>query len=94
MRLIEPYLGKGHKFFVYNYYTSPILFHDLYQQQTGACGTLRVNHMGVPADLKTSKLIKGEGVAMTIGTLQILKEMYTCVQPSICDYLRLEKGFI
>ena len=73
MRLIRPYLGKGHKLFVDNYYTSPILFHDLYQQQTGACGTLRVNRKGVPADLKTVKLKKGESVAMTNGTLQILK---------------------
>lgn len=73
MRLINPYLGKCHKLFVNNYYTSPILFHDLYQQKTGACGTLRTNRRGVPADLKTVKLKKGESMAMTNGTLQLLK---------------------
>ena len=73
MRLIQPYLGNGHKLFVDNYYTSPILFHDLYPQQTGACGTMRVNRKGVPAELKTTKLKKGESVSMTNGTLQVLK---------------------
>ena len=43
LRLIQPYLGNGHTLFVDNYYTSQILFHDLYQQQTGACGTMSVN---------------------------------------------------
>lgn len=39
MRLINPYLGKVHKLYVENYYTSPILFHDLFQRQTlvGPC---------------------------------------------------------
>lgn len=73
MRLITPYLGRGHKLYVDNYYMSPILFHDLFQRQTGACGTMRVNRKGVPADLKTVKLKKGESVAMTNGTLQLLK---------------------
>lgn len=73
MRLINPYLGKGHKLYVDNYYTSPILFHDLFHRQTGACGTMRANRKGVPADLKTVKLKKGESVAMTNGTLQLLK---------------------
>ena len=73
MRLINPYLGKGHKLYVDNYYTSPILFHDLCQHQIGACGTMRINRKGVPADLKTAKLKKGESLAMTNGTLQLLK---------------------
>lgn len=34
---------------------------------------MRVNRKGVPADLKTVKLKKGESVAMTNGTLQLLK---------------------
>ena len=57
LRLIQPYLGNGHTLFVDNYYTSQILFHDLYQLQTGAYGTMCV--MGVPAELKTTKLKKG-----------------------------------
>lgn len=34
---------------------------------------MRANRKGVPADLKTVKLKKGESVAMTNGTLQLLK---------------------
>ena len=60
-------------YFVDNYYTSQILFHDLYQQQTGACRTMRVNHKVISADLKTTKLKKGEINSMTNGTLQVLK---------------------
>ena len=56
-----------------SYYTSQILFHDLYQQQTGACRTMRVNHKVISADLKTTKLKKGEINSMTNGTLQVLK---------------------
>ena len=73
MQLINSYLGKGHKLYVDNYYTSPILFHDLYQRQNCDCGTMRINRKGVPADLKTVKLKKGESLAMTNGTLQLLK---------------------
>lgn len=68
MRLINPYLGAGYKLYVDNYYSSPYLFHDLYQRQTGACGTLRVNRKGVPKELK-----KNESIAMTNGTIQLLK---------------------
>ena len=73
MRLIDPYLGKGHKLYIDDYYTSPILFHDLYQRQTGACGALRLNRKGVPQELKTVKLKKGESVAKSNGILQLLK---------------------
>ena len=73
MRLMNPYLNKGHKLFVDNYYTSPILFHDLRKLGTGGCGMLRANRKGVPDDIKSVKLKKGESVAMTNEILQILK---------------------
>jgi len=92
MRLMDPYLGKGHKLYVDNYYTSPILFHDLYQRQTGACGTLRVNRKGVPQELKTVKLKKGESVAMSNGILQLLKwkdkrDVHMCTSIHNADFL-------
>ncbi|XP_033731218.1 piggyBac transposable element-derived protein 4-like, partial [Pecten maximus] len=73
MRLMNPYLGKGHKLYVDNYYTLPVLFHDLRQKQTGACGTMRANRKGVPVEVKEVKLKKGENVAVNNGTLQVLK---------------------
>ncbi len=38
-RLIQPYINAGRCLYVDNYFTSPTLFTDLYQLDTGACGT-------------------------------------------------------
>ena len=73
MRLMDLYLDKGHNLYVDNYYTSPVLFQDLFDRSTGACGTLRANRRGVPTRLKEKQLAKGESMAMTNGTLQLLK---------------------
>lgn len=48
MTLMEPYLGKGHNLYVDNWYTSPKLFDELHKNQTGACGTVRLNRSGMP----------------------------------------------
>ena len=56
MRLLQPYLGKGHNLFCEYYYTSPTLFHHLSQiHNTGACGTLRTNRKHVPKEVKCVK---------------------------------------
>ncbi|XP_062570286.1 piggyBac transposable element-derived protein 4-like [Saccostrea cucullata] len=92
MRLMNPYLGKGHKLYVDNFYTSPILFHDLFQRRTGACGTMRVNRKGVPADLKTVKLKKGESVAMTNWTLQLLnckRDVHMCTTVHNAEFINV-----
>ena len=73
MRLMNSYLNKGHHLYVDNYYTSPVLFSDLFNQDTGACGTMRKNRKGVPTAVKDKKLKKGESIAMTNGTLQVMK---------------------
>ena len=95
MRLINPYLGKGHKLYVDNYYTSPILFHDLYQRQNGACGTMHINRKGVPADLKTVKLKEGESLVMTNGTLQLLKwedkrDVHMCTTVHTAEFIDVQ----
>ena len=56
MDVISPILDRGHIFYMDNYFTSPALFKDMIDRQTGACGTLRVNRTGVPASVKTAKI--------------------------------------
>ena len=41
MTLMKPYLGQGHILYVDNWYTSPQLFVELYNQNTGAVGTVK-----------------------------------------------------
>jgi hypothetical protein len=47
-----------------NYFSSPSLFVELKSNQLGACGTLRINRIGVPEQVKKTKL-KKEGPAVT-----------------------------
>lgn len=58
MSLLEPYLGKGHTFYVDNWYTSPALFDVLHKNYTNACGTVRKRRKGMPK--MDEKLKKGE----------------------------------
>ena len=75
MRLMAPLLNQGYRLYIDNYYTSPVLLQDLYYKKTVACGTLRSNWKGVPTVIKTTKLAKGDHMAMTLtgGNLQLIK---------------------
>ena len=52
--------NKGYRVFMDNFYSSPDLFHDLQEEGFEACSTLRSNRRGIPDDLKSAKLRKGE----------------------------------
>ncbi|XP_072021062.1 piggyBac transposable element-derived protein 4-like [Amphiura filiformis] len=45
-------VDKGHHVFMDNLFSSPTLFHDLADRDTGACGTLRRNRFGTPEVIK------------------------------------------
>ena len=60
LKLVEGLEQKGHHIYCDNYYTSPALFSDLRRLGFGACGTVRVDRRGMPIEVKTAKLKKGE----------------------------------
>jgi hypothetical protein len=73
MKLMRPYLHKGHQLYVDNYYSSPSLFMDLYRVGTGSTGTAR-NRKGMPAKIKNTVLKnKGDSVVMHNGPLMAMK---------------------
>ena len=55
-KLVKEYLGKSYIIFMDNFYISPTLFHNLTLVGTGAAGTLRLNRIGVPKEMKDAKL--------------------------------------
>lgn len=52
--------NKGYHVYMKNFYTSPALFRDLREKQFEACGTIRYNRAGIPEDIRSAKLKKGE----------------------------------
>lgn len=58
VKLMTPYLDKGHSLYTDNFYTSPALSLFLLDRNTNTCGTVRQNRRGMP-ELR-GKLNKGE----------------------------------
>lgn len=74
MRLMSPYLNRGHILHVDNYYTSCDLFKSLYTSQTHACGTLRINRKGLSKEFQNKKLKeKGDTFVMHTGNMVAMK---------------------
>ena len=60
LNLVEDLAGKGYNIFMDNFYSSPALYHDLYNKGFGACGTVRIDRKGLSDTFKTKRLKKGE----------------------------------
>ncbi|KAK9745642.1 Transposase IS4 [Popillia japonica] len=62
LRLMKPYLMKGHKLYMDNFYNSYRLFEKLLALRTHSCGTLRSNRIGNPCELVNKKVKKGDHI--------------------------------
>ena len=71
IKLLSPYLNKGHSLFTDNFYTSPSLSNYLFQKKTNSCGTVRQNRKKMPFFEK--KLKPGEVEWRSSGTILALK---------------------
>lgn len=66
LELMHALLNKGYCLFLDNYYTSVDLADKLARQKTDCIGTMRLTRKGIPTEIKTKKLQKGEKVAVFI----------------------------
>lgn len=58
--LAEQLFDKGHVIYMDNFFSSPALYKLLADNQTGACGTLRANRIGVPDQIKRAQPRAGQ----------------------------------
>ena len=56
-----------------NYYSSPELFSELYSRETYACGTVKLNRIGMPMSVKNAQLKPLESVYLRNGPILCLK---------------------
>jgi len=76
MDLIEPYLDKGYRLYTDNFYSSPLLFKDLYARNTLAAGTVREDRKGMPNQLKkknTRPFVLGQATFLKHGNLTAVR---------------------
>ena len=52
LHLVRPYANRGHILYLNNRFTSPALLTHLHRIRVRACGPLRPNRKGVPADMQ------------------------------------------
>ena len=68
LKLVEPYIDKGYRLFVDNWYTSVPLFLELERRGILACGTVRGNRKFLPKDIvdqrkeQVKRLKRGESL--------------------------------
>ena len=62
---------KGYCVFVDNYYTSPMLFRQLHNQQTDAVGTVRLSRKHIPAAELKKKITRDCTVQQRTNVLEV-----------------------
>ena len=73
-RLLQGLENKGHHVFMDNFYSGPHLYKELKKKGFGACGTVRLNRKGMPAEWKgKNEKSKNGGTRKRKGT-EILKK--------------------
>lgn len=73
LRLLEPYIMKGHHIFMDNYYNSYELSKKLLNLRTHTNGTLRANRKNNPKKVMASKLKRGEHIWQRRGNVYVSK---------------------
>ena len=73
LRLMKPYLNKGHHLFMDNFYNSIKLSKELLKHKTHTTGTLRFNRKGNPKEVTSKKLKRGEHVWRRNGPIYVSK---------------------
>ena len=93
--LMQPYLNRGHIVFLDSLFSSPALFDYLEAHGTRACGTLRPNRKGLPADLKLTKkqkarLANGDMKCWQRGLLGCLRWKDRSVVHVLSNHMRVD----
>ncbi|KAJ8931283.1 hypothetical protein NQ314_015824 [Rhamnusium bicolor] len=73
LRLMKPYLDKGHYFYMDNFYNSADLSNKLLARKTHTTGTLRSKRRGNPKEVTQVKLKKGHHIWRRAGSIYISK---------------------
>lgn len=73
LRIMDPYLDKGHHLYMDNYYNSIALSTILLSRKTHTTGTLRSNRVGVPHEISKKKLKKSEHIWRRCNNVYISK---------------------
>ena len=51
--------GKGYHVYTDNFYTSPTLYHELHTKGFEACGTVRIDRVGIPKSFQKATVARG-----------------------------------
>ncbi|CAH2014457.1 unnamed protein product [Acanthoscelides obtectus] len=73
LRLLEPFLDKGHHIYMDNFYNSVQLSEILLQRKTHSTGTLRSNRKGNPKEVTGAKLKSGQHIWRRKGNVYVSK---------------------